>query len=575
MITFHTLTFKNLLSVGNTPVTIELDKEKTTLIHGTNGTGKSTVLDALCYSLFGKPFRKINLPQLVNTQNKKGLVCEVGFSIGATEFVVKRGMKPNLFEIWRDGEQLEAKASAKDNQVFLEQNILKLSYKSFTQVVILGSAGFVPFMQLPSAGRRECVEDFLDIKVFSTMSVIAKERLRALREATNTTKGDVGNSEYKIDLQEQRVQELEQQGRANLKELEEKIESNTDQATMQQKRIAGLRDEEEDLIAQAQVFLKGDPAKKINEFTKVIGKLGNKIERLNKNIAFYEDNTVCHSCHQDIQPETKEKYINSSTEEVETYTKAITDAQELMSQQQESLTSAKELQKQVQEIQNDIFKRQTLIETYQGIITECENKITESQMERGSIERELGKLDIMKDDLASLKKRYADQMTQVNEYELVVGMLKDSGIKTQIVKKYLPVMNKCIRKYLAALELPLHFVLDEEFNESVSSPLHQNFSYASFSEGQKARIDLALLLTWREVCRLKNSVSVNLLVLDEVFSGSLDDTGKELLLHILRYDIGDNTNVLVVDHTLSGNFRDKFDRQIEVTRPAGFSKYNQ
>ena len=533
------------------------------------------MLDALCYSLFGKPFRKINLPQLVNTQNKKGLVCEVGFSIGATEFVVKRGMKPNLFEIWRDGEQLEAKASAKDNQVFLEQNILKLSYKSFTQVVILGSAGFVPFMQLPSAGRRECVEDFLDIKVFSTMSVIAKERLRALREATNTTKGDVGNSEYKIDLQEQRVLELEQQGRANLKELEEKIESNTDQATMQQKRIAGLRDEEEDLIAQAQVFLKGDPAKKINEFTKVIGKLGNKIERLNKNIAFYEDNTVCHSCHQDIQPETKEKYINSSTEEVETYTKAITDAQELMSQQQESLTSAKELQKQVQEIQNDIFKRQTLIETYQGIITECENKITESQMERGSIERELGKLDIMKEDLASLKKRYADQMTQVNEYELVVGMLKDSGIKTQIVKKYLPVMNKCIRKYLAALELPLHFVLDEEFNESVSSPLHQNFSYASFSEGQKARIDLALLLTWREVCRLKNSVSVNLLVLDEVFSGSLDDTGKELLLHILRYDVGDNTNVLVVDHTLSGNFRDKFDRQIEVTRPAGFSKYNQ
>ena len=574
MINFHTLTFKNILSVGNTPVTLELDSEKTTLIHGTNGTGKSTVLDALCYSLFGKPFRRINLPQLINTQNKKGLVCEVTFSIGSTEFMVKRGMKPNLFEIWRDGEQVEAKASTKDNQVFLEQNILKLSFKSFTQVVILGSAGFVPFMQLPSAGRRECVEDFLDIKVFSTMSVIAKERLRALREALNGTKGDVGNSEYKIDLQEQRVSELEQQGRANLKELEDKIADNKDLATKQQSEIISLAEEEEDLIKVAKGFLTGDPAKKINEFTKVIGKLGNKIERLNKNIAFYEDNTVCHACHQDIQPETKDKYINSSTEEVETYTKAITDAQELMSQQQESLSQAKELQKQVQVIQNDIFKRQTLIETYQKVITECENKITESQMDRGSVERELGKLDIMKEDLASLKKRYDDQMTQVNEYELVVGMLKDSGIKTQIVKKYLPVMNKCIRKYLTALELPLHFVLDEEFNESVSSPLHQNFSYASFSEGQKARIDLALLLTWREVCRLKNSVSVNLLLLDEVFSGSLDETGKELLLHILRYELGDNTNVLVVDHTLSGTFRDKFDRQIEVTRPAGFSKYN-
>lgn len=574
MINFHTLTFKNILSVGNTPVTLELDSEKTTLIHGTNGTGKSTVLDALCYSLFGKPFRRINLPQLINTQNKKGLVCEVTFSIGSTEFMVKRGMKPNLFEIWRDGEQVEAKASTKDNQVFLEQNILKLSFKSFTQVVILGSAGFVPFMQLPSAGRRECVEDFLDIKVFSTMSVIAKERLRALREALNGTKGDVGNSEYKIDLQEQRVSELEQQGRANLKELEDKIADNKDLATKQQSEIISLAEEEEDLIKVAKGFLTGDPAKKINEFTKVIGKLGNKIERLNKNIAFYEDNTVCHACHQDIQPETKDKYINSSTEEVETYTKAIADAQELMSQQQESLTSAKELQKQVQNIQNDIFKRQTLIETYQKVITECENKITESQMDRGSVERELGKLDIMKDDLTALKKRYDDQTTQVNEYELVVGMLKDSGIKTQIVKKYLPVMNKCIRKYLTALELPLHFVLDEEFNESVSSPLHQNFSYASFSEGQKARIDLALLLTWREVCRLKNSVSVNLLLLDEVFSGSLDETGKELLLHILRYELGDNTNVLVVDHTLSGTFRDKFDRQIEVTRPAGFSKYN-
>ena len=574
MINFHTLTFKNILSVGNTPVTLELDSEKTTLIHGTNGTGKSTVLDALCYSLFGKPFRRINLPQLINTQNKKGLVCEVTFSIGSTEFMVKRGMKPNLFEIWRDGEQVEAKASTKDNQVFLEQNILKLSFKSFTQVVILGSAGFVPFMQLPSAGRRECVEDFLDIKVFSTMSVIAKERLRALREALNGTKGDVGNSEYKIDLQEQRVSELEQQGRANLKELEDKIADNKDLATKQQSEIISLAEEEEDLIKVAKSFLTGDPAKKINEFTKVIGKLGNKIERLNKNIAFYEDNTVCHACHQDIQPETKDKYINSSAEEVETYTKAIADAQELMGQQQESLSQAKELQKQVQVIQNDIFKRQTLIETYQKVITECENKITESQMDRGSVERELGKLDIMKEDLASLKKRYDDQMTQVNEYELVVGMLKDSGIKTQIVKKYLPVMNKCIRKYLTALELPLHFVLDEEFNESVSSPLHQNFSYASFSEGQKARIDLALLLTWREVCRLKNSVSVNLLLLDEVFSGSLDETGKELLLHILRYELGDNTNVLVVDHTLSGTFRDKFDRQIEVTRPAGFSKYN-
>ena len=573
MIVFKKLTFQNILSVGNTPVTIDLNSHKTTLIHGTNGTGKSTVLDALTYSLFGKPFRKINLPQLLNSQNKKGLVTEIEFSIGSNDFVVRRGMKPKLFEVFKNGEQLDNKAADKDTQSFLEQAILKLSYKSFTQIVILGSSNFVPFMQLPSAGRRECVEDFLDIGVFSTMSVIAKERARGLKENCHTVKGEIGNLEYKIDLQEQRIRELEQHSSKNITELESKIAESQALAAKQANDIESLTSDENDLKEQEAGLLKSSPEKKAKQFNSVIIKLGNKIERLNKNIAFYTDNDVCHSCNQEIQQETKDKYINKSQSEVDEMDKAVKQAQELLEEQEVTLGKVRDVQDRIRAIQNDIFKKQTLVTNYQKTVTECENKLTELENETGSIDKETGKLELMNEDLDTLKGKYASLLSALKDHDVVVGLLKDSGIKTQIVKKYLPVMNKYIRKYLGELDLPIHFTLDGEFNESVSSPLHQNFSYASFSEGQKGRIDLALLFTWREVCRLKNSVSTNILFLDEVFSGSLDEVGKELLLHMLRYNVQD-TNVVVVDHTLSGTFKDKFDRQVEVTRVSGFSKYS-
>lgn len=573
MIIFKTLTFQNILSVGNTPVTIELDTHKTTLIHGTNGTGKSTVLDALTYSLFGKPFRKINLPQLMNSQNKKGLKCEIEFTIGNNDFRVVRGTKPKIFEIWRNDELIENKAADREHQAFLENSILKMTARSFNQIVILGSSNFVPFMQLPSAGRRECVEDFLDIGVFSTMSVIAKERARGLKENSQTLKGDIGNLEYKIDLQEQRIRELEKHSSKNISELEGKISESQALATKQANDVESLTGTENDLKAQEEGLLASNPTKKAKQFQGVIIKLGNKIERLNKNIAFYADNDVCHACHQDIQAETKEKQTSESQAEVDEMEKAVKQAQELLEEQEKVLSEVSDVQEQIRGTQNDIFKKQTLINNYQKTITECENKLTELANETGSIDKETGKLELMNDDLATLKAKYSSLLSTIKDHDVVVGLLKDSGIKTQIVKKYLPVMNKFIRKYLGELDLPIHFTLDGEFNESVSSPLHQDFSYASFSEGQKGRIDLALLFTWREVCRLKNSVSTNILFLDEVFSGSLDEVGKELLLHMLRYNVQD-TNVVVVDHTLSGTFKDKFDRQLEVTRVSGFSKYS-
>ena len=573
MIIFKTLTFKNFLSVGNRAVSLDLHSHGTTLIHGTNGSGKSTILDALTYSLFNKPFRKVNLPQLMNTQNGKGLEVEVEFSIGRTEFKVRRGMKPKLLEIYKDGELLENKAADKDMQAFLEQQILKLTYKSFTQIVILGSSNFIPFMQLPSAGRRDCVEDFLDIKVFSTMSIIAKERLRSLKDSANTIKGDIGNLEFKIDVQEQRVKELEQQSEANIEELNSKIKEaeaviETLDADLKVRRI-----EEGALKTEAENLLKQNPTKKSKELNAVIIKLTNKIERLNKNVAFYKDNDTCHACKQEILPTTKEKYIGESEGNIAQFSKAVEEATELMGRSDQLVAEAKEINNRLSDISNIVFQLEHKRNHRTAEIKDCNTKLTELELSTGSVERERGKLDILNEELDTLKQRYYAQLSEVDNHEAVVSLLKDSGIKTTIVKKYLPVMNKYIRKYLTDLDLPLHFVLDEQFNESVSSPLHQNFSYGSFSEGQKARIDLALMLTWREVCRLKSSVSTNVLFLDEVFSGSLDETGKELLLAILRYQLED-TNVVVVDHTLSGTFKDKFERSIEVRRTAGFSHYD-
>jgi DNA repair exonuclease SbcCD ATPase subunit len=331
MITFESITFQNFLSVGNNPTTINLNDTKTTLIHGLNGSGKSTVLDVLCYALYNKPFRRVNLPQLVNTQNKKGLLTEVVFTIGKDEFKVLRGQKPKVFKIFRNGEELDSKAADRDNQTFLEQNILKLTYKSFTQIVILGSSNFIPFMQLPSAGRRECVEDFLDIKVFSAMSIIAKERLRGLKDSLHTLTGDIGNIEFKIDVQEQHIKELESKSQADTDAIKVEIDQCQKDIHANTQRISGLNS---NIKAQAGIvadLMKKNPSKKIGELTKIITTLQTKVQSNEKNISFYEDNDTCHTCKQDIDATVKKKYVSASKREVKKYTKGIQEAQEAAS----------------------------------------------------------------------------------------------------------------------------------------------------------------------------------------------------------------------------------------------------
>ena len=572
MILFHELSFCNFLSVGNTPVTIDLNSNKTTLIHGSNGSGKSTVLDALTYCLFNKPFRRINLPQLINTQNKKGLLTEVKFSIGKNVYIVRRGMKSKVFEIWKNGERLLAAAADKDNQQNLEQNILKLTYKSFTQIVILGSSNFIPFMQLPSAGRRECVEDFLDIKVFSVMSVIAKERLRGLKDKVLDVENDISNLGYRMDLQKERIQEIDDKSKSDAAEMQSEIDTTLAQLADKKALMKRVTTHAENVIER--IANMDDADTKRRNWSRVRDQLDSKLSQLKKAIEFYKTNDTCPTCSQSITNETKDKKVK----EVLAESVELTDAHKESTTQLGEMDRLIRIRKRRQEYVNNLKVNLSGYASDVANLTTQSNKLSAKleamKNDTGSADKEKAKMDVMQEQMNDLREKVFQAQQEVVEHELVANLLKDGGIKAQIVKKYLPVMNKFIRKYLGELDFPVHFVLDEEFNENVASPLHQNFSYASFSEGQKARIDLALMFTWREIGKIKNSVSTNLLILDEVFSSSLDEVGKECLLAILRYTLDDSQKVIVIDHTLSQGFRDKFDKSIEVTRTKGFSNYN-
>jgi len=572
MIVFESLTFCNFLSVGNTPVSIKLNDTKTTLVHGANGSGKSTILDALCYALFNKPFRRINLPQLINTQNKKGLLTEVKFKIGKTKFTVQRGMKPKVFRVFKNNKELDAKAADKDNQAYLENNILKMNLKTFTQVVILGSSNFIPFMQLSSQGRRDCVEDFLDIKVFSTMAVIAKERLRGLKDSLVRLKGDMSNLEYKMDVQNERCREIEKQSASDIEEVESIIADRSAIISAKLESVEKLQKNQTGVVEHLKRLISGDPNKKLTEFNNIVIKLTNKVERIQKDVQFFIDNDNCPSCSQSITQDTKDSMMDKSDKESVKFNEAIDQAKSQMVQYEDTMRIADTKRKHIESLQNSIFKLETEVQSLQREVKLAEDRLQTIQDNTGSLDKEVGKLELLEEEKDTLKSRLDELMTSVKEHEVVTSLLKDSGIKTQVVKKYLPVMNRAIRSYMTQLDFPIHFVLDNEFNETVSSPMHQNFSYSSFSEGQKARIDLSLLFTWREIGKLKNSVSTNLLCFDEVFSSSLDEPGKDALLALIRYGLPD-TNVVVIDHTLSQAFKDKFDKSIEVSRQKGFSRY--
>ena len=566
MIIFEKIRWKNFLSTGNTFTEVELNKNTTTLIVGTNGAGKSTILDALCFSLFNKSFRKINKNQLINTTNEKGCVVEVEFSVGRNKYKIIRGMKPNIFEIIKDGESLDQSSNSIDQQKYLEQTILKLNYKSFTQIVILGSSNFVPFMQLNPQSRREVIEDLLDIRIFSHMNVITKERIRQCKEDIKVYTIKKNNLEDKVEMQKNFIQEIESKGKQNIKDKKNKL-------TVLSKEALDLISKNEETSKEV-----GRVNSEMEEFSKatttlrkmggIKGKLETKKETEYSQVNFFNKNSVCPTCTQNIEESFRVNKIEELNASIQKYEDGLQDLSEKIKEEEDKEKKFLSFSKELNQLTNDISKNTARICGIQKQSKDLEQEIqsiTNSIQDRNT-QNEI--LDSLEDSLKDITSEIYDKKADFDNYELIHNLLRDDGVKTKIVKKYLPVINKQINRYLQLMDFYVNFNLDEEFKETVQSPIHEDFSYTSFSEGEKMRIDLALLFTWREIAKLKNSSSTNLLIMDEVFDSSLDTYGTDEFMKIIRYVVKDS-NVFVISH--KSEVFDKFDSVIKFDKVKGFS----
>jgi DNA repair exonuclease SbcCD ATPase subunit len=567
MILFKKIRFKNFLSTGNQFTEIDFTEHKTNLIIGTNGAGKSTVLDALTFSLFGKPFRKINKPQLVNSVNEKDCKVEVEFSIGSTEWKLIRGIKPAIFEIIRDGKVLDQASAALDQQKWLEQNVLKMNYKSFTQIVILGSSTFVPFMQLSAANRREVIEDLLDIKIFSSMNSVIKEKIRQAKEDIKVLELKKESLLDKVKMQQSFIEELENRGKENIKDKEEKI----GQLLTEENEWINTNQSKNEEVEQLQKILEkyAGASDKLRKLGNLKGKISQKVSTITKEHKFFTENTVCPTCTQSIEETFRINRINDAQSKAKELQSGYKELEEAIKEEEERERQFTSLSKEISQLTNGISQNNTKIAGCQRQIRDLEHEIqvlTENLANRNS---EHEKLESFKENLKNTYEDYASKKDLINYYDFSYSLLKDGGVKSKIIKKYLPLINQQVNRYLQMMDFYINFTLDEEFNETVQSPIHEDFSYASFSEGEKMRIDLALLFTWREVARIKNSVNTNLLIMDEVFDSSLDGFGTEEFLKIIRYVIKD-ANVFVISHKTG--LEDRFENVVKFEKIKGFSR---
>jgi DNA repair exonuclease SbcCD ATPase subunit len=567
MILFEKIRWKNFLSTGNQYSEINFQKDSTTLIVGSNGAGKSTVLDALTFSLFGKPFRKINKPQLPNSTNEKDCRVEVEFSIGSIQWKVVRGIKPAVFEIWRNGSLLDQASAALDQQKWMEQNVLKMNYKSFTQIVILGSSTFVPFMQLPAAHRREVIEDLLDIKIFSSMNTIIKDKIRMLREDIKVYELKKETLKDKVEMQKNFIEELENRGNANINNNKEKITKLDAEVGIYMNQNSSL---EEDIFkyTKEQEFVTG-ATEKLRKLGSLKGKISQKVSTITKEHKFFNENTVCPTCTQSIEETFRINRITDAQNKAKELQSGYKELEEAIKEEEERERQFIALSKEITKLTHDISQNNTKISGCQRQIRDLESEIQTltNQLENRNTEHE--KLESFKTDLQKTYEELATQKDKIKYYDFTYGLLKDGGVKTKIIKKYLPLINQQVNRYLQMMDFYINFTLDEEFNETVQSPIHEDFSYSSFSEGEKQRIDLALLFTWREVAKFKNSVSTNLMILDEIFDSSLDSQGTEEFLKIIRYVVK-NANIFVISHKTG--MEDKFENVIRFEKVKGFSK---
>jgi DNA repair exonuclease SbcCD ATPase subunit len=566
MLVFHKIKWKNFLSTGNQWTEVDFEKNNTNLIIGTNGAGKSTILDALTFVLFNKPFRKINKPQLVNTTNEKDCLVEIEFSANNRDYLVRRGIKPNVFDIEVNGQSLHKEADDRANQRILEENILKVNYKSFTQIVILGSSTFVPFMQLPTAHRREVIEDLLDIRIFSAMNNLIKDRIRTQKDQVKSLELRKENLKEKMKMQQNFIEELENRGNANINVNKEKIANLDKEVGIYMIENAKT---EEGIIQytkeQEEVVGAGDKLVKLNNLK---GKISQKVSVITKEHKFFTENTVCPTCTQTIEEEFRLNRITDAQNKAKELKKGYEDLEETIKIEQERERQFIALSKEITKLNHEISQNNTRISLNQRQIRDLETEIQTitEQLKNRNTEHE--KLEEFKENLQKTFEDLSKKKEEIVYYDFAYSLLKDDGVKTKIIKKYLPFINQQVNRYLQMMDFYINFELDSEFNESVKSPIHEDFSYSSFSEGEKARIDLSLLFAWREVARVKNSVNCNILLFDEVFDSSLDGFGADEFLKIIRYVVKD-TNVFVISHKT--DLQDKFDSTIKFEKKSGFS----
>ena len=567
MILFRNVRWKNLLSTGNFFTEIKLDGNTNTLIVGENGSGKSTMLDALCFGLFGKPFRNINKPQLLNSINQKDCIVEVEFNTSNKSYKIVRGIKPNKFEIYQNGDLINQDAAVRDYQEFLEKFILKLNYKSFTQIVTLGSASFTPFMQLSAADRRAIIEDLLDIQIFSTMNTLVKERLSINKESLFDKKHQIELTQQKYDMQKKHIDELKQNNENKVKEYDTEIQLHNDTVSSLLINVETFTCQTEEL--QLVVASKIDTEVKVKKITKLESQIESNLSKFQKDISFFQSHDDCPTCRQTIANSFKEEELKSLSSKVTECEHGLSELEKKLLAEQNKLNDITEKQKLINQKQVEIATANTTINETNKLIARLHKLIDELKNSKVVTDLEEQRLKELKDSLSILQSNLKQLIEEKSYYDVASTLLKDTGIKTKIVKQYLPIINKLVNKYLASLDFFVNFNLDESFKETIKSRHRDDFSYNNFSEGEKQRIDMALMLTWRAVAKLKNSSNTNLLILDETFDSSLDANGTEELMKILHMLEG--VNLFVISHK-GDILQDKFANVIRFTKEKNFSR---
>lgn len=567
MIVFEKLRWRNFLSTGNNFTELDLIDTSSTLVVGPNGAGKSTMLDALCFGLFNRPFRKVSKSQLVNTINERDTLVEIDFSIGSVSYKVVRGMKPNVFEIWRNGSLVDQDAANRDYQKYLEQSILKLNFKSFTQVVILGSSTFVPFMQLSAPHRREVIEDLLDIQIFSQMNMLLKERMKDNKEQLKECEHQLQLAEQAINSQKRTVDKLAAVNDERITRQQVKFKENEDrmlvikeEISLVESRVVELKSMQEELFRHEGLCTKQN---------KIKSKLQDKGKKYIKDKAFFEKNSTCPTCSQDIEESFRNMKVSIYSQKYEEMRTAVS---ELDTQIADTMSLVNSIKEKTDKLTEDQFEIRRLYNEEKNLMKENSEILSHVQRLNTlpDIKKERDQLVILQQTYDEKEESCSKVTKETLDYKLVGTLLKDGGIKAKIISKYIPIINQRINKYLGDMDTFVNFTLDEEFSEVIKSRHRDKFSYASFSEGEKQKIDLSLLFTWRYVAKLKNSVATNLLILDEVFDSSLDNQATDELLKILK-SLGNETNFFVISHK-GEVLQDKFEKQIRFEKINGFSK---